>query len=62
MVDDFMNFIGCRNMMIEEKIEELLAAARRGESEISIDCEDLTDDEVEYLHRELQRRLKRSKL
>ena len=60
-MDDFMNFIGCRNMIIEGKIEELLAAARRGELEISIDCEDLTDDEVEYLQRELQRRLKRSK-
>lgn len=61
-MDDFMNYIGWRNMMIEERIEEFLAAARCGESKICIDCEDLTDDEIEYLQRELQRRLKKLKL
>lgn len=61
-MDDFMNFMGWRNMMIEERIEEFLAAARCGETEISIDCEDLTGDEVEYLQRELQCRLKKLRL
>lgn len=55
--DDFMNFMGYRNMVVEDKIEECLAAARRGESSISIDRGDLTDDEVRYLQREVQRRL-----
>lgn len=62
MMDAFMNWIGCRNMMIERKIEEFLAAVKRGESEISIECENMTDDEIKYLQREVQRRLKRLKL
>ena len=55
--DDYMEFMGYRNMVVEEKIEECLSAARRGETSISIDREDLTDDEVLYLQKEVQRRL-----
>lgn len=55
--DDFMNFMGYRNMVVEEKIEECLSAARRGETAVSIDRDDLTDDEVAYLQKEVQRRL-----
>ncbi len=57
--DDFMNFGGYRNMVIERKIQECLAAARRGQTNITIDREDLTDSEVEYLQREVQRRISR---
>jgi hypothetical protein len=35
--DDFMEFMGYRNMVIEDKIEECLDAARRGETEINFD-------------------------
>ena len=35
--DDFMNFMGYRNMVVEEKIEECLSAASRGETSVSID-------------------------
>ncbi len=59
MIDDFMNFMGYRNMVVEDKIEECLAAARDGEMEITIDRGDLTDDEVEYLEREVRRRIVR---
>ena len=55
--DDFMNFMGYRNMVVEDKIGECLAAARRGETSITIDRGDLTDDEVNYLQREVKRRL-----
>ena len=55
--DDFMNFMGYRNMVVEEKIEESLSAARRGETSVSIDRDDLTDDEVLYLQKEVHRRL-----
>ena len=55
--DDFMNFMGYRNMVVEEKIEECLSTARRGETSINIDRGNLTDDEVRYLQREVQRRL-----
>ena len=54
---DFMNFMGYRNMVVEEKIEECLSAARRGETSVSVDRDDLTDDEVAYLQKEVQRRL-----
>lgn len=57
--DDFMNFMGYRNMVVEEKIEECLSAARRGETAVSIDRGDLTDDEVQYLQREVHRRIAR---
>ena len=59
--DNFLNFMGYRTTVIEEKIEECLAAARRGEASVSIDRGDLTDDEVQYLKQEVQRRLKSSR-
>ena len=55
--DSFMSFMGYRNMVVEDKIEECLAAARRGETSVSIDRGDLTDAEVAYVQREVQRRL-----
>ncbi len=57
--DDFMEFMGYRNMVVEDKIEECLDAARRGETEISIDRGDLTDDEVDYVENEVRRRVNR---
>ncbi len=61
MFDDngFMEFMGYRNMVVEDKIEECLSAARRGETEISIDRGDLTDDETKYLQEEVKRRIER---
>ena len=61
MFDDngFMEFMGYRNMVVEDKIEECLSAARRGEPEISIDRGDLTDDEAEYLQKEVKRRIEK---
>ena len=55
--DDFMNFMGYWNMVVEEKIEECLSAARRGETVISIDRGDLTDEEVRYLQDQVSQRL-----
>ena len=57
--DDFIEFMGYRNMVVEDKIEECLDAARRGETEISIDRGDLTDDEAEYLEKEVRRRIQK---
>lgn len=55
--DSYMNFMGYRNMVVEDKIEECLAAARRGETSVSIDRGDLTDAEVAYVQKEVQRKL-----
>ena len=54
--DSFMSFMGYRSTVVEDKIEECLAAARRGENSVSIDRDDLTDAEVAYGKREVQRR------
>jgi hypothetical protein len=59
MDSDFMEYMGYRNMVVEDKIEECLNAVKRGEKTISIDQGDLTDDEVQYLKKEVQRRAKR---
>ena len=55
--DDIMEYAGYRNMIVEDKIEECLAAKRQGAESISIDREDLTDAEVEYLREEVMRRI-----
>ena len=57
----FMDYMGYREMVIQEKVEEALAAARRGQTSVSIDRGDLSDDEVKYLEREEKRRIKSGK-
>lgn len=52
-----MNYVGYRNMVMEDKTEECLPTARRGETEITIDRGDLTDSEAEYLQDEVRRRI-----
>lgn len=59
--DDFMDYMGYRDMIIENKIEECLSAVRHGETKISIDRGDLTDHEVEYLKQEVRRRVEQRK-
>lgn len=59
--DDFMNFMGYRNMVVEEKIEECLEAVRRGEQSICIEQGDLTDSEAKYLQSEVLRRIESGK-
>ena len=56
--DDFMDYMGYRNKVVEEKIEECLSEIRSGKTEISVDRGDLTDSELEYLYQELDKRLK----
>lgn len=53
----FMDYMGFREMVVQEKVEEALAAARRGETSINIDRGDLSDDEVQYFYQEVRRRL-----
>ena len=55
--NDFMNFMGYRNSVVEGRIQECLDAAARGESSVTIDRGDLTDGEAEYLQKEVRRRL-----
>ena len=55
--DDLMDFVGYRNMILEEKIEICLEAIRRGETEVTFDREDLTDAEIDYISREVRKRM-----
>lgn len=55
--NDFMNYAGYRYTVTEDKVEQCLAAARRGEKSISIDADDLTDDEEDYIQNEVRRRI-----
>lgn len=57
-MNDFMNFIGYRESLIDEKVEECLEAARHGEKEVSIDPGDLTRSELEQVQREVERRIR----
>ena len=56
--NEFMDYMGYRNMIVEEKIEKYLAAFRRGETTIGIDRDDLNEDEMRYLQKEVMRRLR----
>ena len=55
--NDFMSFMGFRDSLCEEKIEECLALARQGVTAIEVDAGDLTADEIEYVQREVRRRV-----
>ena len=56
--NDFMDYMGYRNMIIEAKIKECLEMAKKGVEIISIDTGDLTDDEIKYLEKEVKRRIR----
>lgn len=55
--NEFKDLMGYRYTVVENKVEECLSAAKRGETSVTIDADDLTDSEVEYLKKELERRL-----
>ncbi len=55
--DGFMDFMGYRNMIVEDKIEECLAAYGRGETSLYIGADDLTDEEAQYIQREVKQRI-----
>ena len=56
--NNFMDYMGYRNMIIEGKIKECLEMAKKGAEVISIDIGDLTNDEIKYLEKEVKRRLR----
>ncbi len=56
--DSFMDFMGYRNTVIEDKIDECISAiiASDGE-EVFVDSGDLTEYEMQYVKKEVERRL-----
>ena len=55
--NEFKDLMGYRYTVVENKVEECLSAAKRGETSVTINTDDLTDSEIEYLKKELERRL-----
>lgn len=58
----FVDYMGYRSMIIKAKIEECLQQLHAGETEIIIDPEDLTSDELACLGQEVNRRRNRNEL
>lgn len=58
MNDDFMNYMGYRNMVVEDKIGNFLAGIRKGKKTVTVDRGDLTPDEVKHVISEVKRRQK----
>ena len=56
--DEFLDYMGYRNMVVEEKIEKCLAASRRGDASFKLDRGDLDEEELRYLQTEVLRRLR----
>lgn len=52
----FMEYMGYRNSLIEDKIDECLEKLKEGKTEITVDRGDLTDEEVRTVKREVERR------
>lgn len=59
--DEFMEFMGYRESLIEEKVEECLDAARRGETSVTIGQGELTDDEMQRVENEVSKRLEKGR-
>lgn len=55
--DDLLDYMGYRNMVVEDEIEQCLSAVHAGEDSIFIDSGDFTDEELLHIQEELQRRL-----
>lgn len=56
---DFMDFMGYRNMVLEDRVQECMDAIERGETSIQVDCTDMTSEEQERFQEELRRRIDR---
>lgn len=55
--NDFIGYMGYRNALIEDKIEQCISSAQSGEATVYIDCDDMTEEEISYMQQEVRRRL-----
>ena len=51
------NIIEYRYVMLENVIQECLQHIRNGETEFELDVEDLTDFELDYITKEVEKRM-----
>lgn len=55
--DDLLDYMGYRNMVVEDEIEQCLSGARAGDNSIFIDSADFTNEELLHIQKEVRRRL-----
>ena len=55
--EELSDYLGTRSVAVEDKINECVDAARRGETSVEIDTGDLTESEIAHLKREVRRRI-----
>ena len=52
-----MDIIGYRYVVLENIIQECLQKIKNGETEFEIDADGLTDFEIEYIQKEIEKRM-----
>lgn len=56
---DFCDYMGYRYVELQRIADICADAARKGEANVTLDCDDLTEDDLYYLEKEVARRLSR---
>lgn len=56
---DFTDYLGYRYIELQRLADICADAARKGETNIALDCDDLTEDELRCLEKEVGHRLSR---
>lgn len=54
---DFCDYMGYRYVELQRIGDICADAARKGETNVTLDCDDLTEDDLRYLEKEVARRL-----
>lgn len=54
---DFCDYMGYRYVELQRIADICADAARKGEANVTLDCDDLTEDDLRYLEKEVARRL-----
>lgn len=57
---DFTDYLGYRYIELQRLADICADAARKGETNVTLDCGDLTEDDLRYLEKEVEHRLSRS--
>ena len=55
--DGYMEYMGYRNMLAEDAIQDCIDAAHAGADHFTLDAGDFTDEELDYIKSEVRRRL-----
>ena len=54
---DFCDYVGFRYVELQRIADICTDAVRKGETNITLDCDNLTEDDLRYLEKEVARRL-----